>query len=345
MLRRKPRLFPKACFWILLCSAPLAAQNGIASITVTGNRRLSTAAILQASGLHLHQPVTKADLDKANQRLMNTGLFTAVHYRTDDPASEHADWALTLEVTEDRAPVDVRLDIPGLDEKQLWDGLQAFDGLLDRHIPAGDLAANYYQQAIESFLEKNGKPHTLARTDVGDLNTGRMELDFSPRDPVKITAIRFSGNRAVSPSALSSATARLVVGQNFGERRLREIVDLNVRPLYQTAAYLTAKFQVKLDAGVVQVSIDEGPRWTLGKVTLVGDGLPLKSLRSAADFPEGRAANWQNISNAVRTMERTLSRSRYTNISTKPVPDFHEDSHVVDLRVEIRATPPSTAGR
>ena len=337
MTRRTTRLGILIC-----CAGSLLAQNSLSSIAVTGNQRLPAAAIAQASGLRLRQAVTTADLEKANQTLFDTGLFTAVSYRYEAEAGANADWGVTFAVTEDRVPVEVRIDIPGTDEKQLWEDLKRFDGLLDRHIPASEQAVQYYKRAMEAYLEKSGEPRHLIATNVGDLRTKKMEVDFSVADPTKITAIHFSGNHVVNNSALQGATAKLVVGQNFGERRLREIVDLNVKPLYLAAAYLTPVFSVKLDGTVVEVQVEDGPRWLLGKVTLTGDNVPLKKLKSLADFPEGRAAHWDVVSHSIYLMEHSLRLSGYSNVSTNMVTQLHEADHVVDLQVEFHATPPKT---
>jgi outer membrane protein insertion porin family len=315
-----------------------SAQTPIAEIKVTGNQQLPSAAIAAASGLRPGQTVTPQDLDTAMNRLFETGLLISVKYRYDPgPGGLTVTWI----VAEDPPSLPVELDIPGIGEDQLWAELKKADPLVRKSIPENDKAATYYRRSIENTLATLGRAQPLLGNVEGDLATGNLSLIFRPANASKITGFRFEGNRALGTAAIEPVITTVAAGQNYSERQFRKMLDLNIRPLYEERGYLTVKFtEVALnEGGVVQVRIEEGPQWQLGKVELRGEGIPVDQMLAAARFPEGELANWKNITASLHEAQQILRAQGYLRVQSRTTRRFHDGSPVVDLAIDVQRGP------
>src|SRR5579871_6027459 len=102
------------------------AQRPAVEIKVAGNARIPAAAVIAVSGLGMGQPISRAPLDAAVQKLFETGFFTSVNYRYDPRTVDGVNgYVVTLQVAEEPARAQIVLDIPGEDPEQLWQQLKA----------------------------------------------------------------------------------------------------------------------------------------------------------------------------------------------------------------------------
>lgn len=175
-----------------------------------------------------------------------------------------------------------------------------------------------------------------------DLKTGKLSAVFQPETLPKVAAIRFEGNQAIASEILTQTIGRLTVGQDFSERQFGDIVKLNLTPLYEEKGLLTVAFPpVKSTPGAdgsmsVDIPIQEGRTWTLGKVDVSGDALPADDMLKAAHFPTGKLANWKEVSTGIAEMEKVLRRQGYLQVASGQKRTLHDDTGVVDLAVAVR---------
>lgn len=327
--------------------APMAlAQHPVAQIKVSGNERLPAAAVIAASGLRVGQTATHADLDRAAQKLADTGFFSKVSYQYDPKTvGGVTGYAITLLVSEAAGLTPVELDLPGQDPERLWQQLKAGDALIDKQMPSNTQATEYYKRAIERELRKANFTDDIVMKTEADLYHGGMVVVCRPAHAPKVMAIRFEGNSAIADGALQAAMAKVAVGQDYSERDFHRMLELNVRPLYEELGRLTVSFprvsMVSSGSGAVTVTagIDEGPVWNLGKVALSGDKLPMAEMHEAARFAYGSPANWKQFLESVNQMEKVLRRDGYIAAGAKPVRSFRDSERVVDVNVEVKKGP------
>ncbi len=332
---------------VALMLAPAAlAQHPVMEIHVAGNARLPAAAVISASGLRKDQMATHAELDAAAQRLADTGFFASVSYRYDPKtAGGVTGYALTFQVSEQRALVPVELDIPGLDAEHLWQQLKSTDALIDKQMPNNDRALAYYKRVIEAVLRKSNHPEEIIMRNEADLQTHRMAIVCRPARLSRVAAIRFQGNTAIADGALQAAMAKVAIDQEYSERDFRRMLELNVKPLYEELGHLTVAFPHvgMASAGdaavVVTAGIDEGPAWHLGKVVIAGEALPLADMHEEARFAYGEPANWKQFMAAVGKMEQVLRRDGYIRVSSQAVRAFHDPTQIVDVTVQVKKGP------
>jgi outer membrane protein assembly factor BamA len=326
---------------LLLSSSAIAQPLPVADVKVVGNQRLPAAGIVRATGVHPGQATAREDLDAAERTLFDTGLFTSVNYRYEQvPGSDPATYTITFQVMEDLADTDVRIEIPGMEEAAIWKDLQTSEPLVTRRMPHNDRAGEYYCRAVERALERANRHEKIVVASSVDLKTRRMETTLVPANPPKVSDVRFEGTHALSAAGLRDAVARIVVGNRYSEREFRQVLDLDVRPLYEERGYLKVDFPaIRLIPSGNDLSVDvqvaEGAPWTLGMIALAGDRLPEEAMRKAAALWDVHTANWKLILEGIARMEKVLRHEGYLGVTSKPVRVFREDGRTVDLRIEV----------
>ena len=83
----------------------------------------------------------------------------------------------------------------------------------------------------------------------------------------------------------------------------------------------------------MSATVVEGAKYSLGEVTLAGEDFPADQMLAAAKFRKGELANWTEIQKSIWEMERPLKRSGYFEAAAKPERIFHDDVHVLDLKM------------
>jgi outer membrane protein assembly factor BamA len=298
--------------------------------------------VIAASGLHAGDTVTRADLDAAAEKVLDTGFFSTVNYRYDPRATgPAAGYVVTLQVTEQPATTPVELDIPGQDADKLWQLMKSADGLIDRRIPGTERATTYYKHVLEEALRKSNYTAEITLKQEADLRAGTTVIICRPAHLPRIAAIRFEGNSAIASGTLQAALAKVAMGEEYTERDFRRLLELNLRPLYEELGRLTVAFRSVSMASAgdhavaISAAIDEGPVWRLGRVDLRGEALPVAAMRDAAQFAEGAPANWKQFVTSVTNMEKVLRRDGYIAVSSRPVRNFRDGAAVVDVTVDV----------
>ena len=309
------------------------AQSSVTDVRVTGNELIPSSAVVAASGLRPGSAATRPALEAAAQRLVDTGFFVAVNYRS-EPGRKG--YVVTLEVAEELRNLPVRLDIPGVEEKRLWGDLKSTHPLIDTRLPDNERASDYVRKALEALLGRE-----IAMKTEADLSTGQSLAIFRPAFLPSVRALHFEGNRAIHADLMQATIAKLAVGYEYSEREFRRILELNLRPLYEEHGFLTVAFPAVRMAGSgngpvdLTVVIEEGPAWTLGAVTLEGADIPVPEMLKAARFPEGKLANWKQIVESIESMQDVLRRDGYLGTAADPKRVFRREVTIVDLAIRV----------
>ncbi len=330
--------------WICLLGvrSAFAQQAPLLDIQVSGAQRFAPAAVISASGLRIGQAAAAADFDAAVARLADTGLFTSVSYRYDPKTADgKSGYALTLQIQEAPVSRPVRLDFPGVDEQQLWQEVKREDGLVDSQMPVNPQSEAYYKRVIAAVLQRLNHGQEIVTKNEGDLRTQNGTIVFQGAHLPAIGGIAFEGNRLIDDEDLQAAMRKVALfGEGYSERYVRLLLDQNIKPIYEEHGRLTVAFpRVGMADGasgvLVSVTIEEGPEWNLGRVDLGGDGVPSEEMLKAAKFPEGRVANWKQIQASIGDAELVLKRNGYLSPTAQVARAYHNETHVVDLAIEV----------
>jgi outer membrane translocation and assembly module TamA len=92
-------------------------------------------------------------------------------------------------------------------------------------------------------------------------------------------------------------------------------------------------------AMAVNVTVEEGGKYTLGDVVLVGDNMPQAAMLKSAKLPMGQLANWMTIQNGIYQMEKELKRVGYYEALAKPERTLDDNAHTLNLRIAFHTGP------
>ena len=335
------------CLCVSLFATAVIAQQSLThpleTVTITGSS-LSRAEILNIAGLHIGMPLNKAAIDEACNKLSASGLFQSVNYHY-GPAANNG-YALTLTLLEDKAMIPAVIDIPGVDENEMWRWLiskyPAFDHKVPRNEAAQERLARQIQEHVGAKLD--GQP-LVTRTEVDFTNSGASVLVFQPEMLPRVAQMDFTGNHALSSAELAAVMDKINAEQEYSDRRFRRYVELNLRRAYEDHGFYRAQFPSitakKVDARMVDVTvaIDEGPQYTLGNVEIAGGDLPREAMLKAGNFKVGKTANWTEIQKGIWEAEKPVKRTGYNDAVIDPRRIFDDQQHILNLRLEVRKGP------
>jgi outer membrane protein assembly factor BamA len=287
------------------------------------------------------QVAGKEDLEAARARLMDSGVFASIAYSF-GPAPSNKGFRVTYEVIEAPDVFPFRFERLDASPKEMEDWLRRSDPLFLDRIPATQPVLKRYSRSVEAYLASQGKKETV----VGGLtpdDAGQMVVVFSPAaPPPSVAQVMFTGNTTISTPILQNVMAGVAVGTLYTEARFRQVLDANIRPLYDAAGRIRVAFPkvtvepAKDVQGVaVSVEIQEGEVYSLDKVKFDGTGLPEKELLRVADFKTGEVANFKEIDAGLDRMKKRLTRDGYMHPQTRVDRAIRDSEKKVDLVVHV----------
>ena len=298
----------------------------LTKIDVEGLQRFEREAVLSTIGLKVGATAGKTDFDAACRRLVETGLFQGCNWKY-APVSPTA-VALTFSLEEAPADQTVRLTVPGVDDKQLWEWLRTNEPLVQPKMPGSDAATTFYTQAIQRFLKKE----VVSSVDT-NLKTRETTLVFRPANLPKIESIRFEGAQAIPPATLEKVLTPIARGTAFTEYDVQQLLNLNIRPMYENLGRLDVSFSsIKADGGAVTVQVNEGQVYKLGAVKVTGG--------PEVQMPVGQIAEWNRVIDAMEKANAELRNRGHLQANYDV--DRSLKNGVVDLAIEFKPGPQIT---
>lgn len=336
---RKPAQAPKP-----------AAQTAwpIESISIAGNREYSREQILGAAGLRVGQTVTPKDVEGAQQRLLAAGVFDEVGVRF-GPGAGGQGYAVTFELTEAGPLFPVRFEDLPASREELTRVLTQSDPFFGPKIPATESIVNRYAKIIEDHL--GGKEKVVGKLAPDD--TGQVSVVFRSATPLPAVArVRFTGNEVLPASALENAINAVAIGLPYAEKRFRQLLDANVRPLYEARGRVRVSFpeiqsekDKEVSGVVLSVKVSEGPSYALGEFSVEGTGAPSAELFKAANLKKGDLFNIEQIQAAVGRIEKRVRRDGFMAVRSSVERKVNDEAKTVDLVVHITEGPRYVFGR
>lgn len=319
----------------LAAPAPDAQRWPLAGVTVTGNKVFPAEAIVRAAGLKIGQPVNRADLEAAAQRLTDAGVFETLSFRY-EPVGKQL--AVTFEVQEvvDLYPVAfARLPEPDAD---LMRYLGERVPLFGPQAPATGAMARRIIEALQARL----KTEITGRLQPGP--DGALRMTFYPAAALpSITFVRFEGAKVLRDVDLQAAIYQTAVGVPYTEARLVEILDHGIRPLFEQKGRLRVKFgpfavkESKEPAGVeVTVPVQEGEEFQFGELRFEGHShVSQRDLSRLTRIASGELANYGLVLAAASDIERLYRRNGFLSVKAAPSRTIDDEKKTVDVVIRI----------
>lgn len=345
----KKRPMAAAVMLALFClgwpAVPALARDGlpagpVAALEITGNRAVSTGEIRLLMQLAEGEPFSAARLADDIRRLMDTGYFERV---TDRVAAVPAGVAVTVAVVEKplidaitftgnrSLPERVLLPESRLAEARFYDREAAADAV-------GYLTREYYRRGF-IFAEVR-----LETAPVGDAALALVfHVDEGPRG--RIGRVFFEGNEHFDDRKLLGEIRHrrralyLFRRGAFSREQLRQDEESLVA-LYRRAGFVDATVTGREIAGETHLElgffIDEGERFLVGRVTVVGEPFfPAGELLAEAGLAPGEPYAREHVSRAVRRLVERCRRDGHLFPAVETAETFNPETGRVDVAVSL----------
>ncbi|HXE62207.1 MAG TPA: POTRA domain-containing protein [Bryobacteraceae bacterium] len=303
----------------LAFAAALGAQNfPIDSITIEGNRILSSPAIIAASGLRRGAPGNASVFDEARDRLLASGYFDSVAYSY-KPATAGGGYDITYEVKEVNVLFPVRIEGLGATSDEITGVLKTKDPLFTGRMPGTQQVIAKTSREIEEYLKSKGHPGQVTGKVIA-VAPEKFEVQFTPvRGLPAVNFISFEGSKAIPAIDLHNKISEVAYGQPFTEDGFRVLLQNQITPLYEAKGYMKVTYPKIVTspaadvAGLdVKVTVDEGAEYKLSRVAVFGKS-PEESERilKTAKLPKLTIANFDEIKQAAGRVQETMRKSGY----------------------------------
>jgi len=320
-------------------------NKNIASVDVTGNRFIETAAILDKIRTKAGQKIDKRRISRDVRRLFATGFFSNIRVTG---IVKNDGRHLTYHVKENPMIVSVTLDgLHAVKKKDVKLKLKLKPGRifnksdLDHDIGIirrGYLKKGYYQLTVDTIR----KVRADGRVDV--------TLQVHEGDVTRIKRIRFIGNESFSDDGLAKVIASRQSGlmawfkdrDVFNRDRLRADKQLLLQH-YLNQGYLDAKVEstlVSLSSDkrsfFVTFSIHEGPQYEVSSVKLQGDIVPDKdTLMKLVQLGPGELYSLDKMRKSINGITTRVGDEGYAFATVTPLLHRNIDEHTVDITFDI----------
>ncbi len=318
-------------------AAPKPDRWPLASLRIEGNKLLPSDAIVAATGLKPAQLINRADLEAAAARLTDSGVFETLSFRYTPTPDKQLAVIFQVQEVVDLYPVAFeRLDQPDADLMQY---LRSRLPLFGPQAPATGPMLRRITEALEARLPLKVSGRLQPGPD------GALRLTFRPTvPPPSITFVRFTGTQVLRDVDLQGKFYQTVVGIPYTEPRLKELLDHNIRPLFEEKGRLRVRFgpfaveESKEPSGVqITVPVQEGDEFHFGARRFEGHTrFPDKDLGKLAPLEPDAVANFALVHKAATDIERLYRRTGFLHVKVTPDRTIDDAKKSVDVVLGVR---------
>lgn len=334
---------------------PAASGLAIGEITVTGVKRFTPQQVVAMTGMKLGEQAVASTFENARDRILATGCIESFGWKFAPDAQGRM--SVTLEITE-------------LDQYLPW----TFDRL---NIPAADFAARaakelpcfgkeipttdrYLDQAarlVTKMLSERGIAEpALARINIaGKDSAGKdvIAVVFQPRSPApSIAEVRFTGTKAIEERYLRKQATELARGVPYSELLFRQMLDNQIRPMYESVGRLQVRFgEIKTEpardvkGAVVTVEVNEGPVFNLEDVQVNGTPFSPEEIEELGKFKRGERVSYTDIGLAMERVFVRMKNAGYLKVAYKARRELNMEKSTAKLFIDVEPGPQYRMGK
>lgn len=355
-----PRVVSISSVFLTIIAVTLAlAQHPsrrIAKIEVEGLEHLSADEVIATSGLKTGGPLSVAELDAAGQKLVDSGLFTRVGYRTTSKGNQVTVIFQVKERSGGQSPV--------VFDNFVWFTDDELIAAIKRQVPsfagtasnAGSMAENI-KQALENLLKEH---HIDGTVDYGaeqaGLNSDKQEHVFSVVGvPIPICSLRFPGAKNV-PEEKLVMSSRQLTDDKYSLKSAIAFSTFALLPIYREAGQLRARFakpvtkldsSAKCNGGVeLTIPVEEGPVYLWDRAEWTGnEALSANDLNAALGMKNGEVANGVKIDKGMLEVGRRYGHTGHLDVKVDAEPELNDSTNRLSYRIVVKEGPQYKMGK
>lgn len=343
---------------IIAVNLVLAQQpvRRVTKIEVEGLEHLSADEVIATSGLKTGGALSVAELDDAGQKLVDSGLFTKVAYRTTSKGNQVTVIFQVKERGGGQSPV--------VFDNFVWFTDEELIAAIKRQVPsfngtasdAGNMSENI-KHALESLLKEH---HINGTVDYGaeqaGLNSDKQEHVFSVSGvPIPICSLHFPGANNV-PEEKLVMTSRQLTNDNYSLKSAIAYSTFALLPIYREAGQLRARFakpvarldpSEKCHGGVeLTIPVEEGPIYLWEKTEWSGnETLSANDLDAALGMKKGDVANSVKIDKGIFEVGRRYGHTGHLDVKVSAEPQLNDSTNRLSYRIVVQEGPQYKMGK
>jgi outer membrane protein insertion porin family len=347
--------FPLVLFVLVL---PATAQQNftIAKIEFEGLNRFSVEETIATSALKIGQPFVLSELDAAAQRLIDSGLFKNVAYKT---RANKDQITITFQVEEAKGG-----SSRVIFDNFIWFGDTELIAAVRREVPSfsgtapdnGDTTQRIIK-ALQRFLHEHQIEATVTHM-VSQDSPGSpiQEHVFTVTGiPMPVCTLHFPGAKNVSEAKLIESSKPLV-GNDYSSKFVSLFSVNSLFPIYRELGQLKAAFSppsakpeasATCKSGVeLTIPVDEGYIYKWNKAEWTGNKtLTSQELDALLGMQSGQPANGLKLDKATREIQKAYGRKGFLFARLRSIPEFDDQNQTVVYRTDIVEGPQFRMGR
>lgn len=329
-------------FLIALVTTAVFAQSGqkIAVIEAQGLQNLTSEEVIATSGLKVGDTFSVEATDAAAERLLKSGLFKRVGYRTRNVG---ANVTITFQLEELKGQM-----APVVYDNFIWFSDDELAAAIKREVPSfngsvPDIGNSHeaIKKALQNLLVERKLP-------------GQVEYNLAEREhvfrvegvPMKLCALHFPGAKKVSEAKLAE-TMRSLTDPDYSRQSAKAFPQYGLYPLYRELGHLRASFGAPVAKpattceGVdLTIPVEEGAVYSLVKAEWSGNQvLTAKQLDDALGMKPGEVANGKKFDQGINEAQKTYGKQGYIQARLRPTPEYDDAAAKVTFKIAVNEGP------
>jgi outer membrane protein assembly factor BamA len=336
--------------FIFAAAAGLAvAQDArvISGIEFEGLKQIPADEALATSGLKTNQPFKVEEVDAAAQRLLDSGIFKQIGYRTRTVGNKVTITFQVEEASGGESPV-MFDNFIWFTEEQLMEAVRQEVPLFAGRAPNVGKMPEAITRALQQLLAEqkiDGKVEYLASQDL----SGRMLAHLFSVTGVKmpVCTLHFPGAKNLTEAKLAGI-AKELSDNDYSSELVRGFAGMKLVAAYREVGQLRAKFATPVAKpdptcknGVdVTLPVDEGLIYSWGATEWSGvNALTSDQLNAALGTKQDEVANGLKFDRGLIDVMKAYGRQGYLEMRARPVAEFDDSARKVTYKIEVREGP------
>ena len=338
------RILSTICLSILVTTTTFAqVGQKVAKIDIEGLQTLTAETVIATSGLKIGEPFSVDALDAAAQRLVDSGLFKKVGYRTRNAG---ANVTITFQVEEIKGQ-----SSPVAFDNFIWFSDEELAAAIKREVPSFNGSApdvgntnEAIKKALQHLLEERKLPGEV------EYNLTEQEHMFRVEGvSMRICALHFPGAQVVPEQKLIQTT-RTSMDQQYSRNSATVFPKYGLYPLYRDLGYLRASFGAPVakpgtnaegcEGVELTIPVNEGVVYSWARAEWFGNTiLSAAQLDEALGMKAGEVASGRKFDKGLNEVQKAYGKSGHISIHTNPTAQFDDAAAKVTFKIALDEGP------
>ena len=331
------------CVCILFTTA-IFAQTGrkIARIETEGLQALTAETVIATSGLKVGDTFNVEAIDAAAERLVKSGLFKKVAYRTRNAGGNVTITFQLEEVKGQSSPVAF--------DNFIWFTDEELTAAIKREVPSFNGSApdagnttDAIKQALQNLLTERKLPGQV------EYNLTEHEHLFRVEGvPMTVCTLHFPGAQSVPEQKLIEVT-RSSMDRQYSRQSANTFPKYGLYPIYRELGHLRASFgspvakpesNENCEGVDLTIPVNEGPIYSWATAEWSGNKvLSAQELDAALGMKPGEVANGKKFDKGLNEVKKAYGKHGHIQADMNPTPEFDDAGTKVTFKIAVNEGP------